>query len=194
MGSFDLESCQIEPAGKQDTRRKHVFIISTPKKVKLYIQTTSDKEFGAWLDAIMRELVARKEGKNEDKEILRLLKSLSFDESHMKVNRKITTTIDDKKSRGHWFSSASKPGKNGDMRKIEPRNVYGQSQPSGENDIFGGFLRLEENGEIPRIVSLCIHEVEERGLESVGIYRLSGPASAIQKYRAAFNNSKSFNV
>ncbi|KAI9357208.1 hypothetical protein BD770DRAFT_389271 [Pilaira anomala] len=153
----------------------------------------------------MRELVARKEGKNEDKgicvcvfvlvyiswrinlytlEILRLLKSLTFDESHMKVNRKITTTDDNsKKSRGHWFSSSSKPGKNGDMRKIEPRNVYGQSQPSGENDIFGGFLRLEENGDIPRVVSLCIHEVEERGLESVGIYRLSGPASAIQKYR-----------
>lgn len=66
MGSFDLDSCIIDPAGKQDTKRKHVFIISTPKKVKLYIQTTSDKEFSAWLDAIMRELIARKEGQNQD--------------------------------------------------------------------------------------------------------------------------------
>lgn len=120
-------------------------------------------------------------------EIMRLLKSLTFDESHMKVNRKMTNT-DDKKSLGHWFSS--KPGKNGDMRKIEPRYVYGQTQPSGENDVFGGFLRMEENGDIPHIVTLCINEVEARGLDSVGIYRLSGPASAIQKYRASFNNSK----
>jgi hypothetical protein len=66
VGSFDLEACKIDPAGKQDTKRKHVFIISTPKKVKLYIQTASDKEFSAWLDAIMRELIARKEGHNED--------------------------------------------------------------------------------------------------------------------------------
>lgn len=107
----------------------------------------------------------------------------------MKVNRKITKdhSDDSKKSLGHWFSS--KPGK-ANIQKIEPRYVYGQTQPSGENDIFGGFLRLEDNGDIPRIVSLCISEVEQRGLESVGIYRLSGPASAIQKYRAAFNNSK----
>ncbi|KAI7888660.1 Rho GTPase activation protein [Mucor mucedo] len=187
VGSFDLESCKIDPAGKQDTKRKHVFIISTPKKVKLYIQTTSDKEFSAWLDAIMRELVKRKEGQNEDTEILRLLKSLTFDESQMKVNRKMTST-DDKKSKGHWFSS--KPGKNGDIRKIEPRYVYGQTQPSGENDVFGGLLRMEENGDIPHIVTLCIKEVEARGLKSVGIYRLSGPASTIQKYRAAFNNKE----
>lgn len=62
-----MDSCKIDPATKQDTRRKHVFIISTLKKVKLYIQTTSDKEFSSWLDAIMRELVARKEGSIQDK-------------------------------------------------------------------------------------------------------------------------------
>lgn len=59
-----------------------------------------------------------------------------------------------------------------------------------ENDVFGGYLRMEDNGDIPRIVSLCVKEVEARGLQSVGIYRLSGPASTIQKYRAAFNKGK----
>lgn len=49
---------------------------------------------------------------------------------------------------------------------------------------------MEENGDIPHIVSLCTREVEARGLQSVGIYRLSGPASTIQKYKQAFNNSK----
>lgn len=145
VGSFDLESCEIEPAGKQDTKRKHVFIITTPKKVKLYIQTTNDKEFSSWLDAIMRELVTRKEGQNENTEIMRLLKSLTFDETHMKVNRKMTKDhVDDKKSVGHWFSS--KPGgrayssgsagsgnssSRNNVKKIEPKYVYGQAQPGG---------------------------------------------------------------
>lgn len=58
-----------------------------------------------------------------------------------------------------------------------------------ENSVFGGYLRMEENGDVPYIVSTCIKEVEARGLQSVGIYRLSGPASSIQKYKAAFNDS-----
>ncbi|KAL7311970.1 hypothetical protein PS15m_009676 [Mucor circinelloides] len=192
VGSFDLESCKIDPAGKQDTKRKHVFIISTPKKVKLYVQTTSDKEFSSWLDAIMRELIARKEGQNEETEIMRLLKSLTFDENHMKVNRKMTQEhVDDKKSRGHWFSSKPDSRTNSNtVKKIEPKYVYGQAQPGAENDVFGGYLRMEDNGDIPRIVSLCVKEVEARGLQSVGIYRLSGPASTIQKYRAAFNKGE----
>lgn len=124
---------------------------------------------------------------------MRLLKSLTFDDSSMKVNKKMTKEEDSKKK--HWFSSHSSSSNSGSkradaMKKIEPKYVYGQTQPSGANDIFGGFLRLEENGDMPRIVTLCITEVEKRGLESVGIYRLSGPASTIQKYRAAFNNSK----
>lgn len=49
---------------------------------------------------------------------------------------------------------------------------------------------MEQDGSIPRVVSLCIKEVEEKGLKSVGIYRLSGPASAIQKYRNSFNHGK----
>ncbi|KAI9486486.1 MAG: hypothetical protein EXX96DRAFT_44094 [Benjaminiella poitrasii] len=200
VGSFDLESCTIDPAGKQDTKRKHVFIISTPKKVKLYVQTTSDKEFSAWLDAIMRELIARKEGQNNDTEIMRLLKSLTIDENQMKVNRKMTQEhAEDRKSLGHWFSS--KPNSSGGSnsyhessnnsnhitQKMELKYQYAQSQPSNENDIFGGYLHLEENGDIPYVVSLCIREVEARGLKSVGIYRLSGPASTIQKYKASFN-------
>lgn len=166
----------------------------------------------------MRELIARKEGQNEETEIMRLLKSLTFDESHMKVNRKMTKEhVDDKKSLGHWFSSkpdnrgyssgSGSGGSTNNVKKIEPKYVYGQTQPGGgkyllidrlsytnigpvENDVFGGYLRMEDNGDIPHIVSLCVSEVEARGLQSVGIYRLSGPASTIQKYRTAFNKGK----
>jgi hypothetical protein len=65
VGSFDLDGCQIDPAGKQDTKRKHAFLVTIPpprQQVTLYIQTANDKECAAWLDAIMREMIRRKEG------------------------------------------------------------------------------------------------------------------------------------
>lgn len=52
---------------------------------------------------------------------------------------------------------------------------------------------MEENGDIPYIVTECVKEVEAKGLKSVGIYRLSGPASTIQKYKGLFNQSKQYN-
>ncbi|CAO3679677.1 unnamed protein product [Rhizopus stolonifer] len=178
VGSFDLHSCHIDPAGKQDTRRKYVFIISTPHKVKIYVQTENDKEFSLWLDAIMRELIARKEKQNQETEIMRLLTSLTIDESHMKVNRKMAKETEEKRP-SFWFSKTN-------SRKSEPK-----SQTSyDENSLFGGRLRIEENGDVPYIVSACIKEVEARGIRSVGIYRLSGPTSSIQKYKAAFNEGE----
>ncbi|KAI8979856.1 hypothetical protein BDF20DRAFT_536423 [Mycotypha africana] len=205
VGGFDLESCHIEPAGKQDTKRKHVFIISTPKHVKLFIQAANEKEFSIWLDAIMRELIARKEKQNDDTEIMRLLKSLTFDETSMKVNRKMSEEHQHhgdensgNKKIGNWFkqnssnSGGSNNGAYNNARMLEHKfNTYNRQPPSSnDDDEFGGFLHMEENGDIPKVVSLCVREVEKRGLKSVGIYRLSGPASTIQKYRNAFNKKE----
>jgi hypothetical protein len=54
----------------------------------------------------MRELIARKEGqKNQDTEIMRLLKSLTIDENHMKVNRKINK--DEEKKPSFWFTKTN---------------------------------------------------------------------------------------
>ena len=57
-------------------------------------------------------------------------------------------------------------------------------------EIFGGQLKLDEDGNVPLVVRLCIEQVEARGLDSVGIYRLSGQTTSIQKYKAHFNTSK----
>lgn len=37
----------------------------------------------------------------------------------------------------------------------------------------------------------CVEEVERRGLEEVGIYRVSGVATDIQALKAAFDSSES---
>ena len=103
-----------------------------------------------------------------------------------------TTATDDKgrlsnKKIGNWFGKPH--GRTTD--KLPPQSIAGnnvtQQQQRLGNEMFGGFLTMGKDGDLPRVVRMCIEEVEARGLNSVGIYRLSGPASSIQRYRAAFN-------
>lgn len=59
--------------------------------------------------------------------------------------------------------------------------------------VFGGFLEnhcRSQNGSfrLPDVVAKCVSVVAKRGLQSVGIYRLSGNSVTIQKLKQAFNN------
>uniref|UniRef100_A0A8C9LDY0 Rho-GAP domain-containing protein n=1 Tax=Pavo cristatus TaxID=9049 RepID=A0A8C9LDY0_PAVCR len=51
------------------------------------------------------------------------------------------------------------------------------------------FLRRERS-KVPYIVRQCVEEIERRGMEEVGIYRVSGVATDIQALKAAFDVSK----
>ncbi|KAI1898809.1 hypothetical protein AGOR_G00076180 [Albula goreensis] len=52
-----------------------------------------------------------------------------------------------------------------------------------------GVLAQQEGVLVPHIVRSCTEDVERRGLEEVGIYRISGAASDIQILKNAFNTS-----
>lgn len=52
-------------------------------------------------------------------------------------------------------------------------------------------LIRRERSKVPYIVRQCIEEVEKRGIDEVGIYRISGVATDIQALKAAFDTSKS---
>ncbi|KAJ3230270.1 Rho GTPase-activating protein 9 [Chytriomyces hyalinus] len=75
------------------------------------------------------------------------------------------------------------------------KTEVGAPSPSGvrPEQVFGGLLEaqleFEGNGrKIPTVVELCIEAVEKRGgLESQGIYRLSGSSASISKWKACFN-------
>lgn len=47
---------------------------------------------------------------------------------------------------------------------------------------------------MPLIVRQCIEEIERRGMEEVGIYRVSGVATDIQALKAAFDASEYLNT
>ncbi|KAF9574459.1 rho GTPase-activating protein [Mortierella alpina] len=64
-----------------------------------------------------------------------------------------------------------------------------ENERKGRNSVFGVELRhLMSDGNIPLIVEKCIAEIEKRGLEEVGIYRVPGAMSSINKLRLCFNS------
>ncbi|CAG8768988.1 5894_t:CDS:2, partial [Acaulospora morrowiae] len=58
------------------------------------------------------------------------------------------------------------------------------------SSVYGKDLSiLMADGKIPILVEKCIAEIEKRGIEEVGIYRIPGSAVAVNKLRAAFNKN-----
>jgi hypothetical protein len=62
--------------------------------------------------------------------------------------------------------------------------------------VLGGLLshplpHRRERSKVPYIVRQCVEEVEKRGIEEVGIYRISGVATDIQALKAVFDASES---
>lgn len=53
-----------------------------------------------------------------------------------------------------------------------------------------GVLVRRERSKVPLIVRQCVEEIERRGMEEVGIYRVSGVATDIQALKAAFDSSE----
>ncbi|CAB1314516.1 unnamed protein product [Coregonus sp. 'balchen'] len=61
------------------------------------------------------------------------------------------------------------------------------------HQVFGCCLEMlceREKNTVPRFVRLCTEEVERRGLETDGIYRVSGNLAVIQKLRFLVNHEK----
>ncbi|OZJ04939.1 hypothetical protein BZG36_02644 [Bifiguratus adelaidae] len=224
LGIFDLASCMVQPGTKAETKRKHVFLVTTTEQSQILFQMKDDKEFGRWLDTIMRDMVKRKEGQGSSDAIELLTKgSKSTDFKFHRTPRKgghkhegdsgksqnkfkktttgsLTQTPGDagsgslldedsrsKKKYGGWFGakgSKEKDRKRGKSSERQPIEV----EPLDLDAVFGGYLTVPPDDDIPAIVRACIQEVDKRGLTSVGIYRLSGPASTIQRLRSAYNH------
>ncbi|XP_056628954.1 PH_BCR_vertebrate and RhoGAP_Bcr domain-containing protein [Triplophysa dalaica] len=67
-----------------------------------------------------------------------------------------------------------------------------------QSGVFGvkiSAVTKREHSKVPLIVRQCVEEIERRGMEEVGIYRVSGVATDIQGLKAAFDaNNKDVSV
>ncbi|GAN04810.1 conserved hypothetical protein [Mucor ambiguus] len=193
--TVDLKPSEIIPATKTDTRKKHAFIIRLANHT-IFVHIQTESLYAEWLDAMMREMIRMKEHtEQQDVDLVQLLASIPLEH---KLESTAATLADDAntedaksgsgKSLTRWFSRS---GRNSVHRsQTLPAPSHSASTASAtvpRHDVFGGTLKLEQDGQIPQVVRLCIEQVDQRGLDVVGIYRLSGQTTSIQKYKALFN-------
>ncbi|XP_032431506.1 active breakpoint cluster region-related protein isoform X7 [Xiphophorus hellerii] len=78
--------------------------------------------------------------------------------------------------------------------KFTSRDLSLKRTPSKkQSGVFGVKINVvtkRERSKVPYIVRQCIEEVEKRGIDEVGIYRISGVATDIQALKLAFDTSK----
>lgn len=83
------------------------------------------------------------------------------------------------------------------MRAQENGNAdSGRLSEKRQHGLYGVPLQASADGEgkmVPFLVSRCIKEVESRGLDSEGIYRLSGGSSMVEEIEEAFVSYKNDN-
>ncbi|XP_058856995.1 active breakpoint cluster region-related protein-like isoform X1 [Acipenser ruthenus] len=77
--------------------------------------------------------------------------------------------------------------------KFTSRDLSLKRTPSKkQSGVFGvkiSVVTKRERSKVPYIVRQCIEEVEKRGIEEVGIYRISGVATDIQTLKAVFDTN-----
>ena len=54
------------------------------------------------------------------------------------------------------------------------------------------FVCRREKHDIPLLVQTCVDEVERRGMDETGIYRVAGVISDIESLRKAFDSGKKY--
>lgn len=98
-------------------------------------------------------------------------------------------TIKSSKQRNGWFRSGSQNDTTNSHNTHN--NTSNNSATSNPSQLMGNSIenRIEYEGtKIPFIVTRCIQEVEERGIDMEGIYRKSGGRSQVSSIEEAFEN------
>jgi hypothetical protein len=98
-----------------------------------------------------------------------------------------STSLDNSSSSSQAITSSSSSASSA-------AEAYPTSAEGRGGGVFGVDLTeaMQRDGdEVPRILETCAKAIEERGLTTVGIYRLSGMKSAVQKLKDAFDRGSS---
>ncbi len=83
------------------------------------------------------------------------------------------------------------------MKFLSPKKTITRRRTRNRNDIFGGNLAdllQREKTSIPRILKDCVEVIETKGIDEVGIYRVSSVVSEVQKMKDLYSKSKHFTI
>ncbi|CAG8516487.1 4153_t:CDS:10 [Paraglomus brasilianum] len=182
VGLFDVHKDKLELAGRRHTKQKHVFILNACDGVRIFMQAQTDNEAKGWVDMINFNQEMRRKSHESNNEPA----------SEFRKTEKENTSLVKKKSKKFGASNVASKKRNWFFQN-KPQSSNYNKRPVHNDLIFGGLLE-NPDGRIPQIVEQCIKVVDERGLQSVGLYRLSGNTATIQKLRNQVNDGEPVNL
>ncbi|KXS20412.1 RhoGAP-domain-containing protein, partial [Gonapodya prolifera JEL478] len=216
FGHVDIAGARLEIATKDQTRKKNAIALHCRTGNRYLILTKDDTDCATWFNSlsvaanskdsafVVMNAVLKYEATIADKKrilprFLERKPDKKEDAATLEKERRTSGKKDElsKPSSGSFGSlldedgdKQKKKGFGGLFAKRAP-NIKEPQDPRA--NVFGGLLDVQlsktPGRHIPRIVELCIKEVEHRGLDSQGIYRLSGNSALVQKMKQQFNSS-----
>ncbi|XP_065840112.1 rho GTPase-activating protein 15-like isoform X2 [Oscarella lobularis] len=174
--SLCLQNCQVSIPSDY-TKKKYVMQLSFSNGEMIYLQAENSKDLTEWMGAI-KDGIAHAD-------------SMPPITSALLSGRKFSTPAMEEDFDGDFeVDSGEKKGKiKARLRTfLTRRPTYEDINRKGliKENVFGAHLDKlaeKEKSPVPLFVILCIEAIESRGIESIGLYRVPGNASQIQKLR-----------
>uniref|UniRef100_A0AAR2LFR5 Rho GTPase-activating protein 15 n=1 Tax=Pygocentrus nattereri TaxID=42514 RepID=A0AAR2LFR5_PYGNA len=172
----------------EKSSRKNVFQITTRSGDEFLLQSDDYATISKWHDAIKRAVDRSSSGDARSGGGKATIVRSNSTECLTQHKEEIAS------------DSADKNGVKNRLKKfISRRPSMKTLQEKGliKDCVFGCHLLTlcqREGTTVPRFVQLCVKEVEKRGLEADGIYRVSGNLSTIQKLRFLVDQEEELNL
>uniref|UniRef100_A0A915PNS4 Uncharacterized protein n=1 Tax=Setaria digitata TaxID=48799 RepID=A0A915PNS4_9BILA len=219
LGMCDLRGATVKWANEKDKRRKHIFQLELTDGTIYYFSTSNTQDVNGWFHA-MRQAVSKlprpdayptpvlERGLNTG--LIRNPSNLSYSSRSLSIGQ---TRRSFKKSKvlGKEVVALGDEKKRTDAEEarltresiIEKLKRFFRSRPSIESlkekgiykpePVFGSTLTAichHEQTTVPRFIQLVTEVVESKGLDTDGLYRVSGNLSSIQRIRCQVDQEK----
>ncbi|XP_055077902.1 rho GTPase-activating protein 15 isoform X2 [Periophthalmus magnuspinnatus] len=196
--SMDLRGAQLQWANDLSSK-KNVFKLRTVTGNEFLLQSETDSLINEWFNTI-QNVIERLDRENPmDNVLLYSLRRAGsvemLDQSGDEDERKSSFP----RSSSNLENTERKRVKSRLKKLILKRPPLQALQEKGliKDQVFGCCLEMlceRERSTVPRFVRLCTEAVERRGLDTDGIYRVSGNLAVIQKLRFKVNHEEKLNL
>ncbi|XP_039971853.1 rho GTPase-activating protein 15 isoform X2 [Xiphias gladius] len=196
--SVDLRGAQLQWANELSSK-KNVFKLRTVTGNEFLLQSETDSLIKEWYNTI-QNVIDRLDRENPlDNVLLYSLRRVGsvelLDHSGDEDDRRTSLP----RSTSNLENTERKRVKTRLKKLILKRPPLQALQEKGliKDQVFGCSLEMlceREKSTVPRFVRLCTQAVEKRGLDTDGIYRVSGNLAVIQKLRFLVNHEEKLNL
>ena len=81
------------------------------------------------------------------------------------------------------------------MKFLSPKKTITRRKTKNKNDLFGNHISdvlQKEKTTIPRILIDCVEVIESKGIDEIGIFRVSAVVSEVQRMKELYAKSMKF--